>query len=550
MGFKRIDEPAGRFRLVEEKPDEPSFTERMIQRETNDLSSGLRRGLKDVIDTGAELLAKGYDKVTGEKRGEFQRVKQMNDAGKAAYHEQVGENLLPHFQRFAGNVLGTVPFTQALGGVIGAGSSPLAQSLGSSIASGGMSAGGALGPAATMASRIAGGATNGYVSAGLIDPNQAGTGAVIGGALPPALRTLGAAGSAMARLGQGPTIPAKLEQAVRQAQGAGYVIPPTQANPTAVNRAAEGLAGKISTAQNASARNQSVSNDLARQSVGAESLTPEGLASVRNAANRSYDALAQAPAFKADDAFRTALERAGGGSKELRQFFPELANKEIDSLVAGMAGREEFGAPATIEAIKRLRFEGSGNKSVQDPGKRALGSAQMKVAGALEDLIDRNLQTSGSQELLTGYRNARTTLAKVYDIEKALNTSSGNVDAAKLVNALKKGKTLTGELKTIADFAAAFPKAAQLPERMGSLPQVSPMDFAAVALSGAAGGGAGSVLGLAARPLARNFALSPRVQNGLLSDVNARPGRGLLDFAADDALPLLYRGAPLTGTSQ
>ena len=45
-----------------------------------------------------------------------------------------------------------------------------------------------------MAARIAGGALTGGASAGLIDPQSAGTGAAIGGALPPALGLVGAAG--------------------------------------------------------------------------------------------------------------------------------------------------------------------------------------------------------------------------------------------------------------------------------------------------------------------------------------------------------------------
>lgn len=44
-------------------------------------------------------------------------------------------------------------------------------------------------------------------------------------------------------------------QAAREAQEAGYVIPPTQVKPSLLNRLIEGSAGKISTAQNASFKN-------------------------------------------------------------------------------------------------------------------------------------------------------------------------------------------------------------------------------------------------------------------------------------------------------
>ena len=48
--------------------------------------------------------------------------------------------------------------------------------------------------------------------------------------------------------------------AIQAARSQGYVIPPTQANPTLGNRLLEGMAGKLTTAQNASAANQGVTN--------------------------------------------------------------------------------------------------------------------------------------------------------------------------------------------------------------------------------------------------------------------------------------------------
>jgi len=74
-------------------------------------------------------------------------------------------------------------------------------SLLTAIRTGGMSAGG--GP---MAARVAGGAINGGLSAGLVDPEQAGAGSLIGGTLPVATKVGGAAGnligSGISSLGQ------------------------------------------------------------------------------------------------------------------------------------------------------------------------------------------------------------------------------------------------------------------------------------------------------------------------------------------------------------
>jgi hypothetical protein len=208
------DEPQ-RFSLSEviamQKP-EPTFNERMLARETNDLSSGLRRGARDVIDTGAEGLSWLYDKVTGADpaTGEHARVKEMNRKAKEEWQAGTGSEILPHVQRIGGNILGTLPATSALG----AGVSALgARGLGSAIGSGGMTAGGAGGGLANMATRIAGGAANGYVSAGLVDPSSANTGAVIGGLTPPVLQGLHSGARAVRDVARSAMTPAEVRAA-------------------------------------------------------------------------------------------------------------------------------------------------------------------------------------------------------------------------------------------------------------------------------------------------------------------------------------------------
>lgn len=506
------------------------------------LGAGALRGAKDVIDTGAQFLASGFDKIAGTSEGA--RVEAMNAAGKSEFDKQYGGSTAAEVGRVGGQIAATLPVGGALGagvraaGAVGGIAPSIAVPLGEAIASGGLRAGGA-----GLGIRAAGGAIGGGAMAGAVDPASASTGAVVGAALPAVVRGLGAAGQGIVRGLRGPDVADGVRAAAEAGQAAGYVVPPTQVRPSLVNRTLEGFAGKLTTAQNASARNQPVTNELARKAIGAADLSPESLASVRSRANQAYDLLGKSAPFQADDAFRSALERASGASKQMAADFPELRNAEVSALVEGLAGRGEFGAQSTIEAVKQLRFAGSGNKGAMDPAKRALGSAQMKVAGALEDLIERNLERGGAPELLTNFRDARTTLAKVYDIEKALNPASGNVDAAKLAQLLKKGRPLTGELKTAAEFGAQFPKAVNTPERMGSLPQSSPLDWAAALGVGAATGGSPiAALGLVGRPFARAAALSGPVQRGLAQEPGAPLALGL-SRRQEDVAGLLGRSA-------
>ncbi len=424
-------------------------------------------------------------------------------------------------------------------------SAPVMQGIGNALATGGMRAGAVPG-AGNMLMRVAGGAATGGASAGLVNPEYAGSGAIIGGALPPAMIAAGKIGGAIGRTISGPGVSPELRQSVDAARQAGYVIPPTQANPTLVNRALEGISGKISTAQNASARNQPITNELAKKAIGASELSESGLAQVRSRANSAYDAIAKSAPFQADSAFTSALDAAGASTNALRRNFPELVNNEVDDLISGLKSRGQFEAQPTIEAIKQFRASASGNKISTDPAKKALGQAQSKIAGALEDMIDRNLQSSGNTGLLDSYRSARQTLAKTYDVEKALNKASGNVDANKLAQALKKGRPLTDELRTIAEFGAQFPKANQTLERIGSLPQFSPLDFGGAGILSAATANPMMMASVLARPGARAMALSPMVQNRLATQPSNALQRMLSN---EEANQLIYRSAPVIGSN-
>lgn len=514
---------------------------------------GFASGLADLGNTilnNGQRVAKGAPAGPALLTDQLPRITPEENAQRASGLKDFNrENAGAAFSagRLAGNIAATAPLSGAAGAGVAAAGLPR---LGQAISSGGMSTGGAApglaAGAVDLGTRMAGGAISGGLTAGAVDPSQAGTGAMIGAAMPPVVQGLGAAGRAVGRTLRGPEVPPNVLAAAAQGREAGYVIPPTQANPTLTNRLLEGFSGKITTAQNASARNQGVTNELAKKAINAPELTPEGLASVRAQANKAYDALGQSAPFQADDAFRASLERAGASSKQLKADFPELVNKDVDSLVEGLAGRAEFDAQSTIEAIKRLRSSASANKIGTDPEKKALGQVQAKVSAALEELVERNLQAQGNPEALQAYRAARQTLAKTYDIEKALNPASGNVDANKLAQLLKKGRPLTDELNTIAQFSSAFPKATQTVEKMGSLPQTSPLDWGALGIGSAVTGNPLMMAGVLARPAARSMVLSPMVQNRLTQASNRLP----ITSEELSLLAPLVRAAPLSGTSQ
>lgn len=533
------------YKQPEAKPEKSAVDK--VKQGVGNLAAGMVRGAGSI---GATILAPvdmASDALAG--KGLSLESNRQRRAAMDAGLETMGaepDSLLYQGGKLAGEIAGTAGAGSVVAAPLKA--AGVAPRLVQAISTAGMRTGGA--PVSTLAGRagdlglrMAGGAINGGVAAGMVNPEDVPTGVAVGAALPPAIIAAGKVGKAIGGVLRGPGVPQATKDAVIAAREAGYVIPPTQASPTLGNRVLEGMSGKLTTAQNASAKNQPITNELARKAIGAADLSPAGLAEVRKTANAAYSELGNAGTFTTDDAFRKAIESAGNRSEKFAADFPELVTKDVDNLLEKFANKESFDAQSALEAIKRLReAQRAGLKAFDDAEKKAYAKVQGKVADALEGVVERNLEQTGALELLTSFRNARQTLAKVYDVEKALNKASGNVDAGKLAALLKKDRPLTGELRTIAEFAQQFPKANQTMERMGSLPQTSPLDWGAAGITSAATGNPLMMAGVLARPAARAAILSNPVQNRLAQTPGTNRLGELLGGSTLQQLP--YRAAP------
>lgn len=447
--------------------------------------------------------------------------------------------------RLGGNIAGTLGVGGALAGGLARipGVASAAPNFVNAVRTGGMTAGqatpGVGGTLANLGTRAAGGAITGGASAGLVNPEDAGTGAVVGGALPVVAQAAGKAGNVIGRAFRGPEQPADLAQAVQAARSAGYVVPPTQARPTLLNRLAEGFSGKLTTAQNASAKNQGVTNSLAARGLGLPAdtkLTPAVLKTVRDQAGQAYDAVSSSGVITPGQAYADALDKIAAPALKAAQGFPNAKASPVIDLVESLRS-PQFDAASAVAKLRELRTAADDAFRV---GNTDIARASKAAAGALEDALETHLAQSGNPQALQEFKDARTLIAKTYSVEKALNPTSGNVDARKLAAQLTKGKPLSGELRNIADFASRFPKAAQTVEGMGSLPQTSPLDWAAGGGVSMATGNPLMLAGVMARPAARKMVLSDIVQNRLV-----QPVAGPQSQAVSNLSQLWYRAAPV-----
>ena len=248
------------------------------------------------------------------------------------------------------------------------------------------------------------------------------------------------------------------DQTLAAGQAAGFTVPGSAVNPTMGNKALESFAGKAAVGQEASIRNNAAADAVARSEA---NLRPDQALSVQ--------------------ALRDARKAAAGPYRELTAISPKAA--------------------ADMDALKQARLDSKLNW--QDYSRNQTVAAYKeatradKLAEALENSLEAQAQQVGRPELVAALRDARRQIAKIHDVEKALNVGTGSIDPAVLGRMADRGAPLSGGLKTIGDFQQAF---RPYMREASTVPTPGTSKLAAV-LSGAMGAGgfaAGGPAGLAA----------------------------------------------------
>lgn len=396
--------------------------------------------------------------------------------------------------------------------------------------------------AAQPALQAVSGATGGGASE-MARQNGAGVGgqvlAGVAGALAPASLSALRAGTQQAF--RGPQMPEMHQNAVRNAVESGYKLPPSQAKPSAVRRALDGLSGNAKLKADLTLKNQRATNDLARRAIGladGSELSPQLLANMRQQAGQQYETVRGLGVLKADKAYRQELQALGSQYANTKNSFPGLVK---DNGVAGIlkgANVKQMDASSAVDAIRTLRESASASFA---SGNQAAGRTARKTAAALENLLERNLAGKADQGTIQAFRDARQQIARIHELERVL-TPAGNVDAKALGAALKRGKPLSGEMRTIAEAGRTFPSVMRTAEQVGPAPSVGFFDAVVPGAIGLSTGSWGPMGLMVARPGLRGLLASDTAQRGLLAPTRAvapavGSGGGLL------ALPHTTAGA-------
>ncbi len=417
--------------------------------------------------------------------------------------------------------------TSGVGGLLakGAGALGAGPSLVSALQTGGMNTAGA-GGLRGAATRLVGGSATGAATAGLVNPEYAPMGGVIGGFTPFVVQGSGLLGDYFNRklserlAGQTARYNQRsgLNETIQKSIDAGYVIPPNMVKPSLKNQIIESISGKQATQQIASGRNEQVTGRLVRESLG---MSPD--------ANLSRSAL--------EDIRR----KAGNAYADVANLSPQAA--------------------ADLEALKVARNEATGwfqayNRSAR-PDDLAKAKAARTLSEKLEAALESHAKGAGKVDLIPALRDARKQIAKTYTVSRALNDASGTVDARVLGRLYEKGKPLSDGLDVVGRFASAFPTVSKSTQQVGS--QAAHNLKAAMSLVSGAGGA--SLLGPAgvgaaaipfvAPPAARSIMFREAAQKSLVGSApKASAGaEALAELLVNPELQqILLRTAPVIGS--
>lgn len=466
--------------------------------------------LKGASDIGATLLrpvdaalnATGISDITNEQR-------------RASMKDFFKEKADPESLAFKGGELGAdIAGTVGAGGVLAKGVkaaatvipalAQYAPKLAAALESGGFKLGGT--PATTTAEKVANaatrtaaGATVGGVSAGLIDPNEAATGAVLGGALPGAVKLAGAAGKALAS-----EVSPEVSALYKKAKDLGIDIPADRiVNSKPLNAVASSLnyvplSGRAGTEEKmVSQLNRALTRTFGQDSDNVTSALRKASTSLGD----KFEVTLKSNTVKADDELMNDLaSNIGKANKELGADGAKIIGNMADEIMSKIGANGDIDGQAAYNIKKSLDRIGNRNTS------EAFYAREMKKS--LMGALNRSL---GPDEA-AAFTKVRQQYGNMLDMEGlAQNGAEGGISVARLANL----KNINNQpLQDIADIAAQFVKPRESPhgamQRVAIGSVAAPAAFATGTLPVLAGG-------VAAGRIA-NTALNSNVLKKLLLD--------------------------------
>lgn len=427
------------------------------------IGAGLGKGVGTVALNAQNYLGKGMSAVGLETPGNWlqqdatQGLKNLE--GQVAPYKEVSP-----FSTGAGELAGSIAATWPVGGILGKALgaaapllgkvAPTAHKLAEALRTSGMSLGGvpatsALGTAGNLALRALGGAGTGYASAGLVNPAEANTGAVVGAAVPVvaagAIKGAQMLGNAL----RGGAISQPVANLATRAQQLGIDIPADRiANSKPLNAVASSLnyvpfSGRAAVEEGMQTQmNRALTKTFGQNS---DNVT-QALRQAETALGGQFDNVLQSATVKVDNQFLSDLAQASQQAiSELPAPQAKIINNQIDEIINQAAkGSGALDGQLAYNIKKTLDRIGARNSPE--------GWYANELRKKLMDALNRSLSPQAAQDFST----LRQQYGNMLSLRQlAQNGADGDISIAKLAN-MKNIRN--SQLQELADIAAQFLK--------------------------------------------------------------------------------------------
>jgi hypothetical protein len=328
----------------------------------------------------------------------------------------------------------------------------------------------------------------------------------------------------------------------------GIVIDPSVSNPTIKNRLTAGAAKATNFSENAAKLNDARFTQLAIEDMGLPAntvLDSDAISAALNKHSAPYDAIKDIPQLIADENVLKDIEglrvtRPSIGGKKEAAAINEIVDDALAEIKAGRTGAEILVDIRSLRKAAKDIYATEKKSGVSDPAMLAKAETNIKLATALENLIEANVK---DPQLLIDFRKARAEMAKIYDYERALNTQTNRIDPQVLAKMAKDKKPLSGVAADIAKIASVFPDIAQTGKT--GVPAWA-KGFTRSGAAGTAAVGAASLVGAPLIPAATIGAVTGYIGGGLAARRMASPAYQRANVIPQDFRPSVNNLAPAT----
>ncbi len=542
---------AAEIRKLKNAPEAQTTIAQDLKQGAGNLAAGLVRGAGSIGATILYPVDKITDMVKGDRNNDGLNALVLKSELGSAYKPKLSRNeerraqmdaglktagANPESLAFGAGKLGAeIAGTAAIGGVLakpvqalaatrfGSGIEPIINGLATSLKSGGFRTGEMAGAGVGNAlTRIVGGAATGGAAAGLVDPSTAGTGAIIGGALPGVTQLAGKAGSAI-RNAVGSKVAPEVQALASRAKELGIDIPADRLlDSKPLNAVASGLnyvpfSGRAAT----EARMEGQLDRAITRTFGQDSSNvTQALRKAGDDLGSKFDSVLKKNTVNFDKQFVDELHTvADTAQKELGSDALRPIVNQIDEIFA-KGGNGAIDGQAAYNIKRTLDRLGKGQ------GPEAYHALELKRA--LMGALDRSL---GAEEA-AAFAQTRQQYGNMLALQKlATNGAEGGISAARLGNMKNINNK---ELQELADIAAQFVKAR---EGQHGAAQRAAVGVATFGMSGAPGLAAGAGIGRGANAALNSNAVKNYLMRAPVSN-EAEPVNALIRGAARTA-PLL-----------